>query len=284
MQFVKKYPKEVVLCLLFLSNILVWALVWAKNSSKLLSVYFIDVGQGDAIFVETPNHRQILIDGGKNRRVVSELGKIMAFGDKIIDIVVATHPDADHIGGLPEVISRYDIELFLEPEVSKENDLNSELHSRLENNNIQRLFAKRGQTINFGDGARLTILFPDRGVSNSDTNDASVVARLVYGKQSFLLTGDAGIKTENILLNSPELIDVDVLKAGHHGSRTSTSLDFAQAASPVYAVISSGKDNTYGHPHKEVLNILERVGSQVLSTADRGTIKFETDGEIIRLK
>lgn len=285
MEFVRRYPREVVLSALILSNIFVWAAVYADTSGNALKVYFLDVGQGDAIFIETPNKRQVLIDGGKNRKVVSELGKIMSFGDKSIDIVVATHPDADHIGGLPEVIERYDVELFLEPGVESENSLDDELHSRLENKNVAMLMAKRGQIVDFNDGAKLIILFPDRDVSKWETNDASIVAKLVYGEKSFLLTGDSTIKAENILMNlDSKILDSDVLKTGHHGSRTSTSAAYAAAVLPEHAIISAGRDNSYGHPHQEVLNILETVGAKIKSTALSGMIRFETDGKTLRLK
>ena len=277
--------RKYVLAALLGANLLVWVLVWQKKPSDILSVYFFDIGQGDAIFVETPEKRQILIDGGKNRKVVSELGRIMPFGDKEIDIVIATHPDADHIGGLPEVVSRYEVGMFLEPGVESENTIDDELKKRLEDKNIPKLMAKRGMVVNFGDGVKLQILFPNQNVSRWETNDASIVAKLVYGDKSFLLTGDSPLRVENILLNlDPEILDVDVLKAGHHGSRTSTSLPFAQAASPLYAIISAGKDNSYGHPHKEVLSTLEKVSAEVLNTADLGTIRFETDGKILQLK
>ncbi len=209
----------------------------------------------------------------------------MPFGDKSIDIVIATHPDADHIGGLPAVLDRYKVGLFLEPGVESDNTIDEALHARLKEKDITSFLARRGMVINFGDGARLTILFPNQDVSHWETNDASIVARLDYGESSFLLTGDAPVKTENILLKlDPKSVDTDVLKAGHHGSRTSTSLPFTQAVSPDYAVISAGKDNTYGHPHKEVLDILQKAGAQVVSTIDKGTIRFETDGQKLMLK
>ncbi len=269
---------------LLLSNIVVWILLFQHQSEKL-KVSFLDVGQGDAILIQTPNKYQVLIDGGKNRRVVSELGKLLPFGDRSIDVVVATHPDADHIGGLLEVVARYDIGLYLEPGVESKNSLGEELNIRLNNNKVQRLLARRGQIINFGDGVKLFILFPNQDVSKWDTNEASVVAKLVYGSQSFLFTGDSPIKTENILfkLNS-EILDVDVLKVGHHGSRTSTSLSYAQSVSPLFAIISAGKNNSYGHPHQEVLNILQKVGAEILSTAEKGAITFETDGQVLNLK
>lgn len=277
--------RELVLIMLVSFNLLVWLAVSERGESNILKVYFLDVGQGDAILIDSPDKGRVLIDGGRNRKVVSELGKILPFGDRRIDAVIATHPDGDHIGGLPEVVSRYKVGLIMESGVESENEIDDELRIRVEEKNIQTLLARRGQVINFGDGAKLTILFPDRDVSAWDTNDASVVARLDYGESSFLFTGDAGIKTENLLMSvGKEVLDTNVLKAGHHGSRTSTSLTFAEAVTPEYAIISAGKDNTYGHPHQEVLNILDRVGSQIKSTAESGTLRFETDGTTLKVR
>ena len=285
MDFIRKYPREVAVGALLLSNIFVWGAVYAREPSDRLSVYFLDVGQGDAVFIDSPTHGQVLIDGGKNRKILAELGKVLPFGDKEIDVVIATHPDADHIGGLPEVVNRYGVGLFLEPGVESENTIDDELKKRVTGKNIPSLLARRGMVINFGDGAKLQILFPNQDVSRWETNDASIVAKLVYGDKSFLLTGDSPIKTENILLKlDKEILNADVLKAGHHGSRTSTSLTYAEAISPEYAIISVGKDNSYGHPHKEVLDILSKLGVQIISTAESGTIKFETDGKILDLK
>ncbi len=282
---IKSHWRESILLSLLLANILVLILIWQRSPSNELKVYFLDVGQGDAILIETPSQKQILIDGGRNLKVLSLLGRHLPFGDRYIDVVMATHPDADHIGGLPEVLSRYSVGIFLEPGVESENSLDDELHARLEGENISKLLARRGQVINFGDGVRLTILFPDRDVSKWETNEASIVARVDYGESSFLLTGDSPIRVENILLSlDKKFLDTDVLKAGHHGSRTSTSLHFTQAVSPDYAVISAGKGNSYSHPHPEVLNILEKVGVKIVSTIDRGTIEFRTDGEKLELR
>src|SRR3990167_6809724 len=287
MDFLKRRWREVFLGALILSNIFVWVAVYQRYPSDILTVYFLDIGQGDAIFIDSPTHGRVLVDCGPNRKILSELGKILPFADKRIDVIVETHPDKDHIGGLPEAVSRYEVGMFLEPGVESENVIDDELRKRVEENNIPRLLAKRGMVINFGDGAKLQILFPLRGqdVSNWETNSASIVARFVYGDKSFLLTGDSPIRIENVLLNLDQnLLDSDVLKAGHHGSRTSTSLSYAQTVSPEYAVISSSKDNTYGHPHKEVLDILESVGAKIVSTAESGTLKFETDGKTLEFK
>lgn len=280
MEYSRKYYKELILAILILANLLVWAALWQKTPSDKLVVSFLDVGQGDAILIETPGKHQVLIDGGKNRQVLTELGKRLGFLDRNLDVVMATHPDADHIGGLPEVLSRYGVGLFIEPGADSDSSLDDELRKRLSQKKVETLQARRGQVIDFGDGVKLAILFPDRDVSKWDTNDASIVAKLVYGDKSFLLTGDSPIRVENILMSlNKSILDVDVLKAGHHGSRTSTSQSFASATSPEFAVISAGKDNSYGHPHREVVGILNSVKAKVLNTAEEGAIIFETDGE-----
>jgi competence protein ComEC len=277
--------KKYVLPALLVANLMVWVAVYDKRPGSVMSVYFLDVGQGDAILIDSPSHGRVLIDGGRNRKVLSELGNVLPFSDRRIDIVLATHPDADHIGGLPEVVSRYKVGLFLEPSVNAKNSINNVLHERLSAYGVESITARRGMVINFGDGAKLTILFPDQDVTRWDPNDASIVARLTYGDHSFLLTGDATLRTENILLNlDTSTLVVDVLKVGHHGSRTSTSLAFVQVVMPDYAIISAGKDNSYGHPHKDVLNNLAQVGARVLSTAESGTITLRTDGRVLKVR
>ena len=285
MKFVQKHWREIIVGILISLNIFVWAALYDKRPSDTLSVYFLDVGQGDAILIDSPQHNRVLIDGGKNRKVLTELGQVLSFGDRSIDVVIATHPDADHIGGLPEVIARYNVDAFIEPGVTTENNVNNVLHAQLDEKNIPKLVAKRGMVLNLGNDARLTILFPNQDASKLDSNDASIIAKLTYGEESFLFTGDAELRTENILLNlDASALDSDVLKVGHHGSRTSTFSLFAEAVSPEYAVISAGKDNTYGHPHQEVLDRLQELSAKIVSTIDKGTIKFETDGKTLKTK
>ncbi len=285
MVFLKKHWRGAILIFLVLINFAIWVEVKIKKPSELLKVYFLDVGQGDAIFIDSPNHGRVLIDGGPNRRVLSELGKLLPFYDKRIDVVIETHPDKDHIGGLPEVISRFNVGAFVEPGVESENSIDDELKRRLKDKNIPSLLARRGMNIDFGDDVILTILFPNQDVSRWETNDASIIAKLVYGEQSFLLTGDATIKSENLLMSmNKNILNSSVLKAGHHGSRTSTSLIFAEAVSPLYTIISAAKDNSYGHPHKETIDTLNKVGSKILNTGELGTIKFTTDGKTLDFK
>ncbi len=284
MKFLRTHWREATLAVLIFANISVWFYA-LRSGGGGLSVYFLDVGQGDSILIESPTGSRILVDGGKNRQVLTRLGEILPFGDRRIDVVIATHTDADHIGGLPEVVSLYDVGAFLEPGITDVGPLNTDLHLRLKDEGAPVLEAKRGMKLDLGGGAILTVLFPNQDVSWWPSNDASIVSRLTYGDTEFLLTGDATHRTENILLSLDSgLLDVDVLQAGHHGSRTSTSLTWAQAASPEYTVISAGKDNSYGHPHKEVLDVLKQVNSEILITAESGTIHLETDGRSLEVK
>ncbi|MEK7514543.1 MAG: MBL fold metallo-hydrolase, partial [Patescibacteria group bacterium] len=140
---------------------------------------------------------------------------------------------------------------------------------------LESTIARRGMNITLDEGVNFLILFPDRDASRMESNEASIVGRLSYGDSSFLLTGDAPISTEHVLLSYKDSLGSDVLKAGHHGSRTSTSPAFVNVVSPTYAVISAGKDNSYGHPHKEVLDRLMEAGISILSTIEKGTIIFE---------
>ncbi|MDB5194528.1 MAG: Competence protein ComEC [Parcubacteria group bacterium] len=291
MEKLKTYWRESVVLALILSNLFVWVAVFRKEPSDLLHVYFLDIGQGDSIFIDSPAHGRILLDGGPDRKVLTELGKILPFGDRRIDVMIESHPDADHIGGLPEVITQYGVGAFLEPGVESPNKVDDELHARIKKKNIPDILARRNMVVDFGDGAQLVILFPNQDVSAWDTNDASIVAKLVYGNESFLLTGDSTKKAEYILLGlDASSLKSSVLKAGHHGSKTSTSVPYAQAVLPEYAVISAGKDNKYGHPNKETLDTLTALGTEILATEDRpglgglGTIEFETDGKSLVVK
>lgn len=261
----------------------VWSSVYAQGKTDTLRVYFLDVGQGDAIFIDSPTHGRVLIDGGPDRRVLSELGRILPFGDRRIDAVIATHPDADHITGLVEVFERFEVGAYIEPGVESENKIDDMLRDSLAG--TPRVLARRGMHIDLGGGAKLLILYPNTDVSRAETNEASVVTKLVYGDKSFLLTGDSTKNTEYLLLAlNGEILNADVMQAGHHGSDTSTSLLFANTVTPEYAVISAGKNNRYGHPHKTVLETLGKTGAQILKTFEHGTIAFETDGENLVLK
>lgn len=280
MQNSKKFFRAIFLGIFLLITFLVWYGVWAEERDEILTVAFLDVGQGDAIFIEAPNGKQVLIDAGPNKKVLRELSKQMPFYDKSLDLIVITHPDSDHIGGFPEILNTYLVDKVLESGVAGDSELCEELDNQIKENNIEKILAQRGMQIDLGGGVRLEILFPDRDATNFETNLASVVIKLVYGENSFLLTGDSPQEIEGYLvfLDSANL-DVDVLKLGHHGSKTSSAEVFLGFTSPEVAVISVGEDNRYGHPHQEVLTLLEEFEIKTLRTDKQGTILIRSDGQ-----
>ncbi len=280
LQFLKKNYKILSIGLLLFFNITIWIFVFAEKPRSFVEVSFLDVGQGDSILIEARNGNQVLFDSGPNRKVLSELSKELPFFDRSIDILVATHPDTDHIGGFPEIVKRYKTRLFVEPGIGSETSLYKELKNRLKAERVSVLEAKKGMVIDLKDGSFIEVFFPDRDISGLDPNDASIIARYVFGEVCFLLTGDASQKMEEYVLSlEKEDLNCDVLKVGHHGSKTSTSPAFVSAVSPSVAIISAGKDNRYGHPHEEVLETLEKAGIEILSTAQMGTIRMRTDGK-----
>ncbi|MCI0566165.1 MBL fold metallo-hydrolase [bacterium] len=284
MQSARNHIRLVALFALIIGNGLIWHAVIQAEKTEM-TVAFLDVGQGDAIFIESPSGNQMLIDGGKGTAVLKELGNVMPFYDRSIDVVIATHPDEDHIGGFPEVFERFDIASFFEPGIAGETGAAEALVSSVQSENAQAYEVRRGDRINLGGGAYIDILFPDHDPRGLETNDASIVARLTYGDTSFLFTGDSPEKIERYLLGiDHDSLDSDVLKVGHHGSKTSSDEAFLAAVSPDYAIISAGKDNRYGHPHKEVIDALAALSIPVLGTYEEGTIIMESDGANIRLR
>lgn len=269
---------------LFFSALLTWIGVMSREGG-LLEVSILDVGQGDAIFIESPTGAQVLIDGGPHQSVLRPLGREMSFFDRSIDLVMYTHPDADHIGGLPEVLERYKVSFFGETEIEAETALFGALERRRDVEGAEVISLRRGQVFDLGGGAYLEVLFPDRELRTQESNFSSVIMRLVYGESEFILTGDAPKATEEFLaiLDGGELKS-DVLKVGHHGSKTSSSVVFLSAVSPRYAVISYGCDNRYGHPHEEVVDRLRSFEAEVLSTCEHGTVTFTSDGQDVVLK
>lgn len=244
-----------------------------------LLVAFFDVGQGDSIFIETSEGVQVLIDGGPGSNVLRNLGDVMPLGDRSIDMVVGTHPDKDHIGGLVDVIERYDVSFILTTENQSQSNVYEQYSEAISQEDAEVVYARRGQVFSLGASTTLEVLFPDTDPSNMESNTSSIVLQLHYGNITFMLTGDSpkGIE-EYLVLRDGEHLQSDVLKVGHHGSRTSTSELFLAEVHPKYAVISAGKDNSYGHPHVEVTDLLFNYGVETLSTAEKGTITFFSDG------
>src|SRR3990167_252616 len=255
-----------------------------KNSGRGFTFAMLDIGQGDALFVESPSGTQVLIDAGPPRKILGALSRVMSPFDRKIDVIIVTNPDQDHIGGFLDVLKVYKVGAVLEPGTFNDSKTYQNLKEEVKNKKIQEILARRGMRLHLGGGAVIDILFPDRDVSDWTTNDGSVVARLAYGNTSIMLTGDASVDTERIILeeNTAARLRSTVLKAGHHGSRTSTSATFLQAVAPAYAVISTGADNKYGHPHQETLKILNEFGVKILRTDILGAIILKSDGRNVR--
>jgi beta-lactamase superfamily II metal-dependent hydrolase len=197
-------------------------------------------------------------------------------------MIVATHADMDHIGGFPVLLDNYKVKSIVENGATSDTKIFSSLEDKLSKKKINKIIARRGMHIILDDknNIYLDILFPDRDASNMDSNDGSIVGKLVYGENSFMFTGDASLYTENLIeWNEKEnILDSDVLKLGHHGSRTSSSILWLEKVSPEITIISAGKNNRYDHPHKEIIDRLSSLHIPYLSTADKGNIIFKSDG------
>lgn len=245
-----------------------------------LHVTFFDVGQGDAIFIQTPSGRQVLVDGGNFPSVLNDqLSRQLPFWDREIDLLVATHPDADHVTGLTGVFSRYRVgRLLTNGQGFNESPIYDAVLAAAETRGTSIQRAQAGQVIEIGDGVRLEALHPGE-ILTDDRNENSVVLRLVYGDFSLLLTGDADEASERVMLRNGRSLHALVLKAGHHGSNTSTSTPFLEAVRPQIVIVSAGKDNRFGHPNQEVLDRATAVGAIVLRTDELGTIEVITDGQ-----
>lgn len=244
------------------------------TSGHEMQVHFIDVGQGDSILIESPSGKTMLIDGGvkgAGQQIVSYLKEL---GINKLDIVVATHPDADHIGGLIPVLDNMTIEQFYDSGKVHTSQTFEEMLTRIDEKNIPYHVPKIGDDIEFDKGVNVKVL--NANDQATDNNDASIVLKMTYGNVSFLLTGDAGVALEKEMLQYD--VEATVLKAGHHGSNTSSSEEFIQAVKPKVAILSYGEDNKYGHPHAEIVDRLQAIGSKIYATADLGTITVSTDG------
>ncbi len=250
-----------------------------SHREALLTVAFLDVGQGDAIYIETPDGVEALIDGGPDTSVLRGLGQEMSMFDRSLDVVMATHEDADHIGGLVEVMKRFDIGTVLLTRNKSDTPLAEAWREAVVESGVSLIHPTPGTVIALGDEVTLIFFSPPLAHEALETNTASLVAKLTYGEVDFLLTGDApsGIETYLTRQYGARLAS-EVLKLGHHGSDTSSAADFLSAVAPTYAVVSAGKNNRYGHPHEEVVARVATVGATLVSTAEEGTIRFRSDG------
>ncbi len=267
-----------------LSPFSISAAVFKAASEPLLTVTFLDVGQGDAIYIETPDGVQVLIDGGPDSGVLRELSKQLPLFDTDLDVVIATHSDKDHVGGLIEVFERFAVDTIVRTKNQNDTEVAQLFDTFVGTEGAEILYARAGQQLQLGASTTLLILSPEGDSSQWESNTASIIAQLQYGEATFMLTGDAPLNIEEYLVTTHgPLLQSDVLKLGHHGSRTSSGDLFLDSVSPEYGVVSAGKDNSYGHPHTEVVQALTERGIVMLETATQGNIVFKSDGQDVWL-
>ena len=248
------------------------------QAGDTLAVDFLDVGQGDSEFIRLPDGKCMLIDAGVSDSASKIASKISELGYEKIDYLIATHPHADHIGGMKRIVENFEIGEIYMPKASTNTKTFENLLQAISDKGLSINTAKAGKVLYESDDLKIEFLAP---VSDSykDLNNYSAVIRLQYGNNVFLFTGDAEELAEGEILNaySKSALKADVLKVGHHGSNTASSADFINSVLPKYAVIEVGEGNTYNHPHAEAINNLNAVGAEIFRTDLNGNITVVSD-------
>ena len=280
-----KYKKLLIILsgLLLICFILITVAWWQGEESGIVTITYLDVGQGDSILIQTPSDNTILIDGGPDSSVLSKIGRQLPFYDHTIDFVILTHAHSDHVAGLVDVLKRYEVQSVLFSAVEHSSPDYLEWKTLLSEQGIQSVFPIVGQEFQFGE-VRLEVLYPFEDLSGNppkDLNETSIVTRLEYQDTSFLFTGDAPVEVEEQLLHAYQdsTLDSDVLKVGHHGSKYSSSLEFLRAVDADAAIIQVGEGNSFDHPHRLILKRFQGLGIPVLRNDLSGTIEVKTDGK-----
>ena len=276
--------------IIFTITVAVWFFVLIPGSKNLETI-FLNVGQGDAILIKTPKNQTMIIDGGPNSKVLEKLGKYLSPLQKQVDIVVLTHPHADHVTGLIEVLKRYDISLLILGGADLKTDVYNEFIKIVSDKKIPVLIAETGQAIHFSEDLEFDILssaganqevFNKKsegfGTAGNEVNDTSIVGKLIFKDFSIMFTGDATLKIENQLLVYGNNLKSDILKIGHHGSKYSSSFNFLNAVFPRAAIIEVGAKNRYGHPSPAALSRLKMFNIDIFRTDENGDVKVISDG------
>jgi competence protein ComEC len=279
-------PKRLLLLLIVISLLVTACTITglttpAPTPDGSLTVAFLDVGQGDSILIRSPNGKIMLIDGGRDMDLATDviIPQITAWGAAQVDVLIPTHPDADHISGLVGVLENYPVKLAALTGQVHPTKIYERLLTNIRDKNIDALQVRTGTQIPFDSAVKLEVLGPDdEAVQSDDTNDASIVIKLTYGQTSFLLTGDAESPENRAILRQGFDVHSTVLKLGHHGSSTSTDEDWLRAVRPQLAIISVGANNPYGHPHRQVIDALNKLGIQYIRTDEHGAVTVTSDG------
>ena len=246
-----------------------------------LEVHFLDVGQGDAIYIRTPDEIDILIDGGPDKTILSQLGSVMPYWDREIDVMILSHPHSDHVSGLVEVLRRYEVkQIYYTGVLHTAPDYLAWLEE-IKKQQIPISIVSSRFNINLGEETELQFLWTQESLINKkviELNNASIVNKLVFGDVSFLLTGDIEEEVERDLIESGLDLSSTIMKAPHHGSKSSNTEDFIKAVNPQQVVIQCGEDNSFHHPHGRVLNRYERGEIEIFRNDLDGRVSFVTNG------
>ena len=253
-----------------------------NSGSKNLIVHYIDVGQGDSELIQIPGNINILIDGGTKNSSKKVVSYIKSLGIEKLNIVISTHPHADHIGGLISVINSFKVDNVIDAGINHTSTTFKEYLKAVKVKNINYLTPSPGESFDLGTNVKLIVYGPYNRYK-SDLNNSSVVVKLIYGSTSFLFEGDAESKEESQLISGGLDLSATVLKVGHHGSKTSSTLKFLKKINPKISVISVGKGNSYGHPAKTTIDNLLSLGSSVYRTDTTGDIIIESNGSNVNV-
>jgi len=284
----RKVFNNTVLALLLLTVAAI-GLAIISQPDDLLHIYFCDVGQGDAILIKTPQNRQILVDGGRGKQVLNCLSKALPFYDRSLDLVILTHPHADHVGGLIEVLRTYRVEKVVFQQTPYKSADYKEFVDLLGEKKWPILKVVAGEVLALDQQTQAEVWYPlskeelellDTPIDPYDgeeVNDSSVVFRLVCGEFETLLTGDAPESVQKLLLRQGIVRESDILKVGHQGAKDGSDEEFFKKVNPKLAVISVGENNRYGHPHKETLEEIRNAGVELKRTDQDGTVEVVSD-------
>lgn len=242
-----------------------------------LTIHYLDVGQGDCILIQCGN-QSMLIDAGDNSKGTLVEMYLKNQGISTLDYVIGTHPDADHIGGLDVVLYKFECKTIIMPDKTKDTATYRDVADTMKNKGYKNTLPVTGTTYKLGS-ASFVIVSPSKNYS--DSNNCSVSILLTHGNNKFLFTGDAEEEAEQDMIGGEVSLKADVLKAGHHGSNTASTLEFLKEVKPEYVVISCGEGNSYGHPHAEVMNNLRKLGIKVFRTDEQGTLQVKSDGNTL---
>lgn len=256
------------------------------SDTGALEAVALDVGQGDSIFAQSPSGKTMLVDAGESKAFDAIDNFLRARGVSKLDIVIATHPHSDHIGGMRQIIEKYDIGRFYMPEVTHTTVTYEKVLAALDDRGVEVRFLNSETNLTWDDDVEVSVLSPLMGVEYNDLNDWSAMLRVKFGDTAILLTGDAEANAERLALDAfgAQALKADVLKLGHHGSSTSTSNAFLEAISPRYAIASLGADNDYGHPHQQTLQKLKDAGVELFRTDRSGNIRILLTGRDILIE